>query len=119
MSVSTAGGYVRSDGPDRRGRGVHVMPLDGDAFGWREGQLAGEHFVQDAAKGVQVSGRSDGAGKGLLGGHVRRGAHCLPGHGELGELPGAQQRGDPEVEHLDDAAGGEEQVAWLDVAVHY
>ena len=36
----------------------------------------------------------------------------------LSQLPGAQQRGDPEVEYLDDAARGEEQVAWLDVAVH-
>ena len=94
------------------------MPLDGDAFGWCEGQLAGEHFVQDAAEGVQVSRRPDGAGKGLLGGHVWRGAHCLPGHGELGEFPGAQQRGDPEVKYLDDAARGEEEVTWLDVPVH-
>ena len=95
------------------------MPLDGDAVGRREGQLAGEHLVQDAAKGIQVSGWPDGAGESLLGSHVRRGAHCLPDHGELGELPGAEQRGDPEVEYLDDAARGEEQVARLDVAVHH
>ena len=34
-----------------------------------------------------------------------------PGHGELDEPSGAEQRGDPEVEYFDDAARGEEQVA--------
>jgi hypothetical protein len=41
-------GHVGADGSDWRGRGVHVMPLDGDAVVGCEGRLACEHLVQNA-----------------------------------------------------------------------
>src|SRR6185437_1667051 len=98
---------------------MHVVPLDRHIAGRCERQLAREHLVQDTAECVQVGWRAHCVGEGLLGSHVRRGAHCLTDHGELAALASTEQCGNPEVEHLYDTPGSEEQVSGLDVTVYH
>jgi hypothetical protein len=85
----------------------------GDVGGGLERAPAGQQLVQDHAEGVDVGGWGRLAAEHPFGGQVGGGAEQVAGgQGGLTGTPG-----DAEVEHLDLAAGGQEDVAGLDVAV--
>ena len=98
------------DGGDDLGAGVAA-----------EGAVARGHLVDDAAEGEDVRSGVGGLALDLLGGHVAGGAHDGAGLGDGGG-PGVG-RGllvdgrETEVEDLDPAVGGEEEVFGFDVSV--
>src|SRR5688572_14770842 len=93
-----------------------------------ERQLAGRHFVEDDARRKYVAARVDVLAARLLGRHVR---HRADGRPHRRQLIGCSLRRagvaanrlaqlrDAEVEHLDGAAAGHEQVGRFDIAVHH
>ena len=103
----------------RRGDRVVVNDL-ADGVDWRlahEGRTAGEHLVEDRTQGVDVGRRPDvlRLPARLLGGHVAGRAHDLTGRGLLAVR--FQPFGQTEVGDLGHAVGGEEDVAWLEIAM--
>ena len=94
---------------------AHVLVGDGHRVLVVEGRPADDHLIQHDAEGVDVAAEVDGAALGLLGREVGGRAH----HGaRLGEgLLGVAAPGDAEVGDLDLAAGVDQHVAGLDVAV--
>ena len=96
-----------------------------------EGKLARGHFVEDGAEGEEIGAGVEILGAGLLGGHVGDGAESAARAGEVvgvaaiggesfaggGFGAGAGDFGETEVENFGLAAGGDEDVGGLDVAV--
>ncbi len=92
-----------------------------------KGGLAGEHLVEHASQGEEIGARVDRLPPRLLGRHVADGADHLAGLGEGvddGGVCGVVRRSerrqlqrDAEVEDLDAAVVGEEEVLGLEVAM--
>ena len=93
-----------------------------------EGPLAGQHLVEDRAEGEDIGAVIDDLTADLLRRHISGGAHYYAGLGLLG-LSGADpiwafvrvrlllQLGETEVENLDVAFFGDEEVFWFEVAM--
>ena len=91
----TVGG--QEAGAGRLGPEVHFEKL-GEIFGDVR-LLAGQHFVEAAAEGVEVGFAGDrGGSHDLFGGHVGVGTD---GQAGIGEFFGADVAGDPEIAELD------------------
>jgi hypothetical protein len=91
-----------------------------------EEPFAGAEFVEDAAEGPDVGTAVDGFAGGLFGGHVAGGAENETGfggaEGESGGVGGVARGsfggfGEAEIEHFDDAFGGDFDVAGFEFAV--
>ncbi|GGR64088.1 hypothetical protein GCM10010251_95890 [Streptomyces aurantiogriseus] len=83
-----------------------------------EGWGAGEQFVDQAAQRVQVAGRVQaGVAASLFGGHVRRGADGVAGHGQ-GVSGGVAEACDAEVAQQRPPVVGDEHVGRFDVAMY-
>lgn len=86
---------------------------------------AGEHFVENGAKGKDVRAMVDGLSAHLLRGHVADGAHDHAGLGAAGHgCPGVlglfrtlRQLRQAEIENLDAAIAGDEEIFRLEVAM--
>ncbi len=102
----------------RRGRRIVKVRRDiPEGVRGVERQPSGEQFEQHAPEGVQVAALL-GAPACLLRRHVRGRAHHEPGVGQpVAGSRGVGGAGDPEVEHLQDARGRDEQIRGLGVAV--
>ena len=79
-----------------------------------EGELAGDHLVENDACGVDIGPDVHTASLGLLGRHVVRGAHDHAGAGHGGEIGGS---GNAEVGELGGSIGNDENILRLDVPV--
>jgi len=82
-----------------------MQPLNG-RFG-REWPMAGQHFIQDDAQGIEIAAAVDRFARNLLGAGVSGGADkALRGHRMRGQISivavlDLDDLGDAEVEHLD------------------
>jgi len=79
-----------------------------------KGELAGHHFIEGDAEGVQIGAIVGGIAFDLLGWHVIEGAQRGSGHGEAAIGRGA---GDAEIHEFYGAIGSEHHVGGLNVAV--
>ena len=79
-----------------------------------KGELAGDHFIERDAEGVEIGAIVDGVAFDLFGGHVVEGAESGAGHREAAIAGGA---GDAEVHELNRAVGGDHHVGGLDVSM--
>ena len=84
-----------------------------------ERAYAGGHFVQQLAQGVNVGARIQLLSQQLLGRHVREraGRGVQMTIGAVGFSHGFEQLGQSEVADLRAAVGGDQNIAWLQVAV--
>ena len=84
-----------------------------------ERRRAREHLVEDGAEGEHVRTSIRGVSADLLGRHVRDGSEerAAGGGNRGGDPRGRQQLGHTEVEDLQSAVLGEEQVLRLQIAV--
>ena len=80
------------------------------------GAAAGDHFVKREAQRVDVGTGVGLTGADLLGRHIGEGSHGQAGAGEARPAGGAR---DAEIGELDDAAGGDQDVGGLDIAVNH
>ena len=81
-----------------------------------EGSLSGEHLEEQEPYGVEVGARVGFLARCLLGGHVARCSDRVPFQGDLPNAVGVR---DAEVENFHRAVAGQEDVRWLDVAMHH
>ncbi len=101
----------------RHGDRVEMLVEERDRGVRLERRAAAEELVEDAPQGVHVGGGARGPPQGTLGGEVEAGADDLTGGGERRPWIVEEAR-DAEVTDLQRAAGVEQQVGGLDVAVH-
>ncbi len=108
---------LRNAGPENDGRLGHFLEMRGHhgvvAVG-REGELAGDHFVERDAEGIKIGAIVGGVAFHLFGRHVVERAESRAGHGEAAIAGGAR---DAEIHQLHRAVGREHHVGGLDVAM--
>ena len=109
-----AGGHLVAHGIDGRGLLVEDRVDDGLATGATEGRRAAQQLVHQTTERPQVRACVDLLAAQGLRGHVGRRPQ---GHAGLRDARALGQLRQPEVEHLDLAAVGEDDVLGLDVTV--
>ena len=102
-------------GRRKRDRILHVLHQHGHGRVGGEGHAAGQELVGHDAEGIDVRAPVHGRARGLLGGHVLRGAADHPGRGEL--VRAIQHPRDAEVGEVDALVLVEQDVLGLHVAV--
>ena len=97
---------------------MHVRPQERDIGRPREGRLAGQALVEDAAQRVDVRALVERVARDLLGSDVLEGAHDLARDRHAGQRPGALGQAEVrEIAVLTSRRLGDEDVRGLDVTV--
>ena len=105
-------------GPHNGSRGDKLTDFVDGPAGDIVGPLSGEQFVQQHAEPVDIRHRRHSRAAKLLRAGVLRCQHLGAEHRRHRVALVLQQLGDAEVEQLRHAVGGDQDVRWLDVAMH-
>lgn len=117
-STSSSAGVISAQKVPARGGGlVQVLVGDGDRVVAGERWPSGQQFVEQAARGVQIAAGVGDLGAYLFGGEVVGGSDERAGPRGRGAVVPADTR-DAEVDDLDPAAAGDQDVGGLDVTMN-